>query len=288
MDDERCRICVRSAHATPGERIVVFSQFADSVREIFARLRADGRVAAVTANGAVVAGGRSPGRRSSRGSHRSRRPVAPHHERSAIELLIATDLLSEGLNLQDASVVVHSRPSLDYSAPNAAPWPHLADRLAARAGVRVRDRATGGRRTPPHCAGVDAQGGRGVVGDWRTVPAAPGQPCSVQCDSGAARSNASRRNAAHTDSVLVGFFPRALGGNRFERRAARARTRRSWSPVRERRSMAGSLPSRWAASPSLSRHKARAKRRPFPGAFSKSPAPPRVPDAWPHQRASSA
>jgi len=107
MDDQRCRILrdVRSRHA--GERIVVFSQFADTVREVFTRLRSDGRVACVTANGALVAGGpltRSQvlGRFAPIASS-SRLPSRAEE----IEVLIATDLLSEGLNLQDAAVVVH-------------------------------------------------------------------------------------------------------------------------------------------------------------------------------------
>jgi len=107
MDEQRCRILrdIRSRH--PGERIVVFSQFADTVREVFARLRSDGGVASVTANGALVAGG--PLTRSQVLSRFA--PVASSSRvpcrAEAIEVLIATDLLSEGLNLQDASVIVH-------------------------------------------------------------------------------------------------------------------------------------------------------------------------------------
>ena len=107
MDDQRCRILrdVRSRHA--GERIVVFSQFADTVREVFTRLRSDGRVACVTANGALVAGG--PLTRSQVLGRFA--PIASSSRLASraeeIEVLIATDLLSEGLNLQDAAVVVH-------------------------------------------------------------------------------------------------------------------------------------------------------------------------------------
>ena len=120
-DDQRAAQLrmLRTRH--PHERIVVFSQFADSVHAMFARLRADGRVAAVTAHGAQVAGGPltraqvlgrfAPG---SNGSQPSRA--------EAIDLLLTTDLLSEGLNLQDASVVVH----LDL------PW--TAARLTQRLG----------------------------------------------------------------------------------------------------------------------------------------------------------
>ncbi len=106
-DDHRCRILreIRQRHA--GERLVVFSQFADTVHEIFTRLRSDGGIAAVTANGALVAGG--PLTRSQVLDRFA--PVAsssrPPSRAEAIEVLIATDLLSEGLNLQDAAVVVH-------------------------------------------------------------------------------------------------------------------------------------------------------------------------------------
>ena len=107
MDEQRCSIVreIRQRHA--GERIVVFSQFADTVREIFARLKGDGGVASVTANGALVAGG--PLTRSQVLSRFA--PVAsssrPPSRAEAIDVLIATDLLSEGLNLQDAAVVIH-------------------------------------------------------------------------------------------------------------------------------------------------------------------------------------
>jgi hypothetical protein len=106
-DEHRRRILreIRQRHAA--ERIVVFSQFADTVHEMFTRLRGDGGVAAVTANGALVAGG--PLTRSQVLDRFA--PVAsssrPPSRAEAIDMLIATDLLSEGLNLQDAAVVVH-------------------------------------------------------------------------------------------------------------------------------------------------------------------------------------
>jgi hypothetical protein len=119
-DDARCTLvrAVRQRH--PNERIVVFSHFADSVRAMFERMRGDGGVASVTANGAWVAGG--PLTRAdalARFTNMARPGCARAH---AIDVLITTDLLSEGLNLQSASVVVH----LDL------PW--TAARLAQRIG----------------------------------------------------------------------------------------------------------------------------------------------------------
>lgn len=106
-DDERVALIrnIRSEH--PVEHIVAFSAYADTVNAIFARLVADGRVAALSANGATVAGGRI-----SRCDAISRfapkaSGVSPPARAEEITLLLTTDLLSEGVNLQDASVVIH-------------------------------------------------------------------------------------------------------------------------------------------------------------------------------------
>ena len=120
-DDARAALIrdVRRRH--PRERIVVFSSFADSVRAMFDRLRGDGGVAAVTANGAWVAGG--PLTRTDALARFTSTLDGPQPRRAeAIEVLITTDLLSEGLNLQAASVVIH----LDL------PW--TAARLTQRIG----------------------------------------------------------------------------------------------------------------------------------------------------------
>ena len=125
VDDRRCALIREIRERHPNERIVVFSQFADSVRAMFDRLRGDGRVAAVTASGAEVAGG--PVTRADvlgRFAPRSTGSIGVSRPKAAeeVSLLIATDMLSEGLNLQDASVVVH----LDL------PW--TAARLTQRLG----------------------------------------------------------------------------------------------------------------------------------------------------------
>jgi len=106
-DDAR-RELIRSVRARHGGlATVVFSQYAESVHAMYRRLAGDGRVCAVTAAGAVVAGGPL-----SRAEALARFAPFASGGRSPpraelIELLIATDLLSEGLNLQDAAVVVH-------------------------------------------------------------------------------------------------------------------------------------------------------------------------------------
>ncbi len=90
-----------------GEKIVAFTQFADTATALFRLLHDDVRSCHLDGRGARVAGGRlsrreALGRFAPRGSG-SGEPAAAER----IELLITTDLLSEGVNLQDASVVVH-------------------------------------------------------------------------------------------------------------------------------------------------------------------------------------
>ena len=114
---------LRTAH--PGARILAFSEFASSVRALFALLRADPGVGMLTATDARIASGRLARDalldRFAPVGQRARDPAV----RERVTLLLTTDLLSEGVNLQDASVVVH----LDL------PWNPA--RLAQRLG-RVR------------------------------------------------------------------------------------------------------------------------------------------------------
>ncbi|MEO7083267.1 MAG: helicase-related protein [Gemmatimonadaceae bacterium] len=94
---------IRARH--PHERVIAFSHYAETVNALWTRLASDAGVAALTSHGSRVAGGRisrddvlaqfTPGTDT----------VVPACE--YISLLITTDLLSEGLNLQEASVIVH-------------------------------------------------------------------------------------------------------------------------------------------------------------------------------------
>lgn len=114
---------LRTEH--PRVRILAFSEFASTVRAFFRLLAADPGVGMLTANEARIASGRLSRDqlldRFAPTSRGAREPV----QREEVTLLLATDLLSEGVNLQDASIVVH----LDL------PWNPA--RLAQRVG-RVR------------------------------------------------------------------------------------------------------------------------------------------------------
>ncbi len=106
-DRDRAGIIRRVCEAHPGAKIVAFTQFADTVNTMFAHLVVGGRVAALTGLGARVAGGRISRTEAIErfAPHASNR--APPRQAEEINLLITTDLLSEGVNLQDASVVIH-------------------------------------------------------------------------------------------------------------------------------------------------------------------------------------
>jgi superfamily II DNA or RNA helicase len=93
---------LRARH--PLDRIVAFSQFAETVRAMYRAMERDGAVALVTASGARVASGAIPRAEIIRqfGSG-----TADTSGRLPLTLLISTDVLSEGLNLHGAAVLVH-------------------------------------------------------------------------------------------------------------------------------------------------------------------------------------
>jgi superfamily II DNA or RNA helicase len=96
---------VRAAH--PNAKIIAFTQFAETVAALYGQLRRKEGVAALTADGARVAGGAlSRSEALARFAPNAQR-CAPVGRAHAIDLVLTTDLLSEGVNLQDASVVVH-------------------------------------------------------------------------------------------------------------------------------------------------------------------------------------
>ena len=101
--DAIAALCARHA----GERVVAFSSFAETVDAMFVRLRSRVRVAALTAAGACVAGGPLARRDALARFAPVASGVSAPREAERVELLLTTDLLSEGISLADASVVVH-------------------------------------------------------------------------------------------------------------------------------------------------------------------------------------
>lgn len=133
-DPDLARACalreIRAAH--PGECVLAFTELASTARAYYSLLRDDAGIGLLTADSARIASGRLPrDALLARFAPRARGVEAPPR-RERVTMLIATDLLSEGVNLQDASVVVH----LDL------PWNPA--RLAQRVG---RVRRPGGAET---------------------------------------------------------------------------------------------------------------------------------------------
>ncbi|HEX8851560.1 MAG TPA: DEAD/DEAH box helicase [Gemmatimonadaceae bacterium] len=122
VDGRRARALLDAWRAHPGERLLAFSQFAATVDAYWRELRGVPRVCALTAAGGRIAGG-AVGRAEVLASFAPRAAAIPAQRR--IDALVATDLASEGLDLQSASVLAH----LDL------PW--TAARLEQRLG-RVR------------------------------------------------------------------------------------------------------------------------------------------------------
>jgi len=107
IDEARARIAAEVAAGDSHRHTVAFAQYSETVSMLFRRLSRATRLAMLTSHGARVAGGAL-----SRSEAISRfapvatgSPVPPPAER--IDLLLTTDLLSEGVNLQDADTVIH-------------------------------------------------------------------------------------------------------------------------------------------------------------------------------------
>ena len=108
-DPDECRVTAIDAvcGVHPDTRIIAFSQYAETVH-VVARLLMARRagVAELTARGGRVAGGRVS-RRDVLAQFSPHAPPSRTPECNRISLLITTDVLSEGLDLQNASVIIH-------------------------------------------------------------------------------------------------------------------------------------------------------------------------------------
>lgn len=163
-----------------GEKVVVFTEYRDTAEDLARRLAGRFRVGRVDGSGAWL-GRRRAGRRAvvdRFAPAANGRPSPPDRER--VDVLISTDVLSEGLNLQDARhVVSYDLPwnpvrllqrvgRVDrLGSPHAVVYPHLfvpADGLDAVLGLTRRLRtkldgiavAVGGSSTEELLAGLQA------------------------------------------------------------------------------------------------------------------------------------
>jgi hypothetical protein len=205
IDGERARILARIRELNGG-KIVAFAQYAETVSALYRRLARDGRVAMLTAHGARVAGGAL-----TRAEAISR--FAPHATGSrspapaeVIDLLLTTDLLSEGVNLQDAGSVIH----LDI------PW--TAARMEQRVGRVAR---LGSRHAaihvhlirPPGSASaiLESEAMVGRKWDLARITVGTGGPSPVpepdgQTDNQSAESESAPANVERMRSVLESWL----------------------------------------------------------------------------------
>ena len=115
---------IRAIHS--GEKVVVFTQYAETASAVYRGMKRHGHAALLTARAAVIASGpvsRADVLRQFAPSRDDSRRTADHER---IDLLISTDVLSEGVDLHAASVIVH----LDV------PWTHA--RIQQRNGRLAR------------------------------------------------------------------------------------------------------------------------------------------------------
>jgi superfamily II DNA or RNA helicase len=103
-DEARVRLLRAMRERHRGERIVAFSQYANTIAALGRLMRGDPGIALLTANGARIASG--PIRREDVLSQLAL-DAAPVRPVERIDLVLTTDLLSEGVDLRGASVIVH-------------------------------------------------------------------------------------------------------------------------------------------------------------------------------------
>ncbi|HEY0528624.1 MAG TPA: DEAD/DEAH box helicase [Gemmatimonadaceae bacterium] len=123
LDERRADLIAAIVARHAASRIIAFAQYEQTVDAMFERLHGRIRTALLTAKGARIASGRI-----------SRKEVLRQfaddadgvHSADRVDLLLTTDILSEGVNLQSADVVIH----LD------TPW--TAARLEQRVGRVAR------------------------------------------------------------------------------------------------------------------------------------------------------
>lgn len=126
IDGARASALIRIRNENPGAKIVAFAQYASTVAALFRRVAGCGGVAMLTADGGRVVGGKLTREDTIARFAPNANHAPPPSRAEAIDLLLTTDLLSEGVNLQDAEIVMH----LDV------PW--TAARMEQRVGRAAR------------------------------------------------------------------------------------------------------------------------------------------------------
>lgn len=106
--DEKIQRLIRLLAArAPPARTIVFTEFRDTAEDLWRRLRARFQVALVTGSGAWLGSERCSRAEIVKRFAPRANAARPPHPHEAVHVLIATDVLAEGLNLQDADSVIN-------------------------------------------------------------------------------------------------------------------------------------------------------------------------------------
>lgn len=164
LDETKCDRLTALLGEFPNQPVIAFASYEATVISFFKRLSRHGHIAAMTSRGGRIASGSI----AKRDIERQFAPDSPPEgESTRIDLLLTTDLLSEGVNLQRAACVIH----LDI------PW--TAARMDQRVGriARIGSRHNAvrivGFRPPPSCERI-LRGASIVSTKWRIASAAIG------------------------------------------------------------------------------------------------------------------
>ncbi|MDQ6718722.1 MAG: hypothetical protein M3Z17_10310 [Gemmatimonadota bacterium] len=159
LDETKCEKLRGLMRKLRGEPIIAFASYEATVTAFFRRLCATGHIAVMTSRGGRVAGGPISKREIECQFAPDSHPI---REPERIDLLLTTDLLSEGVNLQRARAVVH----LDI------PWTaaRMDQRIGriARIGSRHPEVRVFGFLPPPSCEQI-LRGAAIVAAKWQTA-----------------------------------------------------------------------------------------------------------------------
>ncbi len=201
LDDERAAHLRKILLAHRGARVVAFASYEATIITLFERLLHCNRIACLTSKGARVAGGRISRADAVRQFDPASKRV-PDSDR--IDLLLTTDMLSEGVNLQVASVIVH----LDL------PWTaaRLEQRVgrAARVGSAARRVFVYGLKPPPSAERA-LRGSALVSAKWITAAATIGADGEPGLDTPRAKPESSPESHEVLRALLTTWKTRFAG-----------------------------------------------------------------------------
>ena len=124
-DDDKLKKLIRllKSKELTGQKILIFTEFADTARYLKSQLDKAGIDGIAQVDSSTKGSRADVIQRFSPYYNEMSSALLAENGRKEIRILISTDVLSEGLNLQDASRDDQLRHPLEPCPPNAAHWP---------------------------------------------------------------------------------------------------------------------------------------------------------------------